>query len=259
MIKIITIKNLVKKEKEFPKGDVFGSIMLWALLSFVILIFFTFLSYINFLVAYLISAVISIGIAQLSYSIVKGQGQDFSIAFQVWTNAKTLKRVGTLLLGYLFVWIGLIMFVVPGIILSYGLGIVPLMLIDEDYQSLSAIETLKKSWELMKNNKMKMFLLQLRYFLIWYGGLSIYLSVNILLIIIFTGPPIIFMGPPSIDSLGLNLTSLFALGLSALLLIPLLIVFSILMAYISSKYYLALALFYEQVKEEKTSLPIERF
>ncbi len=257
MIKIIIIKDLVKKEKEFPKGAVFGSIMLWALMSSVISIFVMFLPLINFIIAYFISAVISIGIAQLSYSIVKGNGQDFSIAFQVCTNTKIFKRAGTLLLGYLFILIGLILFIVPGIILSYAFGLVPFILIDENYQSLSVIETLKKSCELMKKNKMKMFLLFLRYFLVWYVGFFIFSLIIIFSLMTFVNIPMTFVGTPyAVDPMTVNTTTSYAFGLMllVLLLIPVLIGFSVLMAYISSKYYIALALFYEQIKEEKTDL-----
>ncbi len=252
MIKIIIIKDLVKKEKEFPKGAVFGSIMLWRLITFGISIFVVFLPFFNILTSCLIGTVLSIGLAQLSYSIVKGKGQDFSIAFQVCTNTKIFKRVGTLLLGYLFVFIGFILFIVPGIILSYAFGLVSFILIDEDYQSLSTIETLKKSCELMKKNKIKMFLLSLRYFLVWWVGFFILSFVIIFSLKTFIGAPMTTTDPTTVDP-----TTLATLGLLLLALIPVLIGLSILMAFIRSKYYIALALFYEQVKEQKTSLQIE--
>ncbi len=248
MIKIIIIKNLVKKEKEFPKGAVFGSILLWTFITIVISFFFMLVAPVNFIITYLTSVIMSIGLAQLSYSIVKGRGEDFSIALKIWSSG--YKELGTLLLGYLFVFIGLIIFIIPGVILTYGLGIVPFMLIDEDYESLSVIETLKKSCELMKKNKMKMFLLQLRYFLVCYVGRFIFLLIIIFFIMTFTS-----ITP--FGARGMDITAIFALGLSLLLIMPIAIVFALLITYISSKYYIALALFYKQVKEDKAIQAIE--
>ncbi len=241
MIKIIIIKDLVKREKEFPKLTVFVIVFLSGFITVVISSVFMFGGILlSSVVSLLVGGIISIGIAQLSCSIIKGKGEDLSIAFEILTHKEIIKKVSIAALSILIIWIGFLLLIVPGIILSYGLGIVPFMLVDEDYESLSVIETLKKSWELMKNNKVKMFLLQLRYFLVWYAGLAIFSLIVIFSVIAIA------------DSI--NSTVMFELLLLSLFIIPLLIGFSILISYISSKYYIALALFYEQVKEQKTSL-----
>ncbi len=239
---MIIIKNLVKKEKEFPKRTVFGSIILWELILFVIPFFFMIFgraipfNILSQIVLMLSGVVISIGITQLAYSIVKGKGQGFSIAFQFLTNPKTFKKVGILLLSYLIIGIGLILFIVPGIILIYAFGVLPFILIDEDYQSLSAIETLKKSYELMKENKIKLFLLQLRYLVI---------------VVFFTFLEVFII-------LGLDdMIGYLGILLAIVLAVITYLAFIIFLIYISSKYYIALAIFYKQIKEDKTIQSIE--
>ncbi len=242
MIKIIKIKDLVKEEKKFPKIAVFSFLILLLCGVGLVLISLTGVlisppSYIAntvFLTVLIVATTVGfIGITQLSYSIVIGKIKIFSIAFQV----KTLKRVGILLLVVLLLVVLLliylsllsefiaILFFGTGLILSYTFGLVPFILIDEDYQSLDTIETLKKSYELMKKNKMKMLLLQLRYFLGWVVG---YLVTTLAYDSRF------FLLPPQLT-------------------IP----FVILMVYIASKYQIAFAIFYKQIKEDRTSQPIE--
>ncbi len=265
MIQIITIKDVVKKEKEFPNGTIFAFMFLWTVLVAIILFIgfdfssfvFSFdfsdissdpayynvvkLGFINQLIGFLIGSVFLVGIAQLSYSIVRGKGKDLSIAFQVWTNKKIFKRMLAVILSYVIMWIGLILLIVPGIILYYAFISVRYILIDEDYQSLSVIETLKKSWELMKNNKMKLFLLQLKYFLpfiIFTFVASIIFTILLVILIIME-------------------ISISLIPLILLLLIPFIIGAYVYSFYIYSKYYIALAIFYKQIKEDNTIQPIE--
>ncbi len=253
MTKIIKIKDLVKMEKEFSKSAVFGFTILWALITYIIFNFFVpNAMYVNLMIAMsfmilpqiiisLISnAVVTVGISNLCYSIVREKGKNLSIAFQVCTNTKIFKRVGTLLLSYLIIWIGLILFIIPGIILYYAFTSVKYILIDDDYQSFNAIETLKKSYQLMKNNKMKIFLLQLRYFLGWV------LAIFVILIMLFTLLTMRLHAP----------SENFLPGL--LILMVMFVTSTILFAYIQARYQIAFAVFYQQLKEDKTSQPVEK-
>ncbi len=251
---MITIKNIVKKEKEFlPKNNSGNLFMqLWGVITLIIIVIgfdFSDVSYghpsnnivqfgiINQLIVILISSVFSIGISQLSYSIVREKGEKFSIAFQVFTNTKIFKRMFTMILSYIIVCIGLILLIIPGIILSYAFALVPFVLIDEDYQSLSITETLKKSWELMKNNKMKLFHLQLKYFLPF---ILLIIGISIIAGILFL-----------IYSIGLGTATAGAV------IVPWGGVLFMILSQYYSKYCIALAIFYKQIKEDKTVQPIE--
>ncbi len=264
VIKIITIKDIVKKEKEFPKGTIFAFVFLWTVIVTIIMfIGFDFSGFvssfdfsdissdptyynivkfgiINQLIVTLIGSVFAIGVAQLSYSIVRGKGKELSIAFQVWTDTKIFKRTLIAILSIISIRIGLKLLIVPGIFLTYVFGVLSFILIDEDYHSLSVIETLKKSWELMKNNKMNLFLLQLKYFLPFFIFTLVFSIVfSILLVILIV--------------MGISVSLIIIL----LLLTPLIIGAFVYSFYIYSKYYIALAIFYKQIKEDKTIQPIE--
>jgi uncharacterized membrane protein len=64
----------------------------------------------------------------------------------------------TFLMEFLYViaiMIGFCLFIIPGIILIVGLMMAPYILKDD--QGISAMDALKKSWELTKGHKMKLF------------------------------------------------------------------------------------------------------
>lgn len=69
------------------------------------------------------------------------------------------------LIQKLVVGLGMVLFIIPGIILALGLSLVTYISIDEE--SLSAVDTLKKSWELMKGYKGRLFLFGFS-FIGWY-------------------------------------------------------------------------------------------
>ena len=68
---------------------------------------------------------------------------------------------GTLLLRDIFITLGCILLLIPGIILAYSYRLVPYIVVDEP--NLSATEALKRSKELMYGNRWKSFLLDLSF------------------------------------------------------------------------------------------------
>ena len=58
--------------------------------------------------------------------------------------------------------IGMILLVIPGIIISYGLSMTYFILSDD--KEISATDAMRKSWEMMKGYKWKLFCLQIRFF-----------------------------------------------------------------------------------------------
>jgi len=71
------------------------------------------------------------------------------------------KVLGTMLLQVLAIIGGMILFVIPGIILSFAYAIVPLVL--RDNPELSAVEVLQKSRMMMKGHKWELFFLYLSF------------------------------------------------------------------------------------------------
>ncbi len=69
--------------------------------------------------------------------------------------------LGTFILLYLAVFVGFILFVVPGIILSFAYALVPFIL--HDHPELSATETMWMSRMMMKGHKWELFVLELSF------------------------------------------------------------------------------------------------
>jgi uncharacterized membrane protein len=69
------------------------------------------------------------------------------------------------LLMAIFIGIGLILFIIPGIIVAYGLSLAPYLLSDDP--SKGAMNCIKESWALMKGNKWRKFVLDLSFIGWW--------------------------------------------------------------------------------------------
>lgn len=76
--------------------------------------------------------------------------QEVSVIGYPFKNNYT-KNVLTMFLQSVFLAIGLILLIVPGLILSFGFAAVPYLLVQKP--ELSAMDTLKLSWEVMKGHK----------------------------------------------------------------------------------------------------------
>ena len=67
---------------------------------------------------------------------------------------KWLNILGVSVIEYLVISVGFILFIIPGIILALGLTMSSLIVIDTD---LGPVESIKKSWEMMKGYKWNYF------------------------------------------------------------------------------------------------------
>lgn len=107
--------------------------------------------------AIVVGSVLRIGLSK--YFIDFQDGKDVSFKTITEPFAKQyIQAVVAKLLVNAATFLGLLFFVVPGIILTYGLYLVPYLMADDP--TLSAIDAMKKSWTLMKGQKFRLFALR---------------------------------------------------------------------------------------------------
>jgi uncharacterized membrane protein len=76
----------------------------------------------------------------------------------LWNPAPIWRFLGAELLALLIILVGLVLFLIPGIIASLGLSFAPYIVVD---RGLGPVESLKESWRITKGNKWRIFLLGL--------------------------------------------------------------------------------------------------
>lgn len=136
---------------------------------------------INFLIS-IISIPFVYGMLKYSMDLKTGK-QEIKTLFKFYIDMDLFfKTIGSYLLQYLYIMLKYMLFIIPGIIAYYQYALVEYLIIKEPEIKISG--AVKKSKELMKNNKRKLFLLQLS-FLGWYILiLMIMVSVEIIAICI---------------------------------------------------------------------------
>lgn len=110
----------------------------------------------------IITGILSIATACYFVSLVRGQITPDAIGTTVEGVKKNI--TGTIIAGVLqtlFVGLGIIFFIIPGIILSYAFSMVFYVL--NDHPEMGAMEALKESMRLMKGHKMQFFCLSLSF------------------------------------------------------------------------------------------------
>ena len=111
------------------------------------------------IVSVLISALISVGYAQFNLDLVDGEKP------RIVTMFSKGKQVGTAIIAnilvFLRVFIGTILFIIPGIIASFQYAMVNYVIADNP--GISAGEALKMSKEMMRGNKFRLFRLSLSF------------------------------------------------------------------------------------------------
>ncbi len=130
--------------------------------------------------AFLVGNVIRVGIAGIRLSAYRKESfrtEDLFIAFKQYGRC-----VGTMALYTLFVVIGTILFIVPGIIVAYGLYEVPFLLAEDP--SLSGMDAIRRSWNDMKGHKGELFGLELSFI----GWILLTILTFGILAIFYTGP-----------------------------------------------------------------------
>lgn len=130
------------------------------------------------LLVLLISGPMELGFAIFSLNIARQNNPQFSNLFD------GFQSFGNVLLSYILILIatlaGLVVLIVPGIIIALGLSMTYFILAED--RSLTATEALKKSWEMMEGQKMRLFGLILR-FIPWYLLTVFTLFIGLLFVI----------------------------------------------------------------------------
>lgn len=104
--------------------------------------------------------VITVGMCKICLRAYRGEEFEVGDLFSFF-NADYLRIVGAMALVTLFVAIGFILLIVPGIIAVMGLSRVPYLLADGD--PASGMDLIKKSWDIMKGHKNEYFVFGLTF------------------------------------------------------------------------------------------------
>ena len=126
--------------------------------------------------------VFQVGGAKLYLDGYRGLNWSFSDLLYGFKNGRYWRNVGAMALMTLFIVIGFLCFVIPGIILSYCFAQVPYILAEDD--SISAMGALRSSWNLMDGKKADLFVFGLS-FLGWILLCALTMGV---LAIFYVGP-----------------------------------------------------------------------
>jgi uncharacterized membrane protein len=155
---MISNKDLVEKTKPILKGS-YLQVFVCLLLASVLPQIFLSISPENILLNVLsvcVSAYIQVGIALYCLGVYKGNEVGFSTIFSRFNGLKPILFM--LLLGVAIV-LGLILFVVPGIIIALMYSQVFFILAEDP--DVGVIEAFNLSNQMMKNNKWQLFMLNL--------------------------------------------------------------------------------------------------
>jgi len=108
------------------------------------------------LLFWLVGAYMAGGFITLALKAARGQETSFGDLFG---GGRYLGRfLVTGIVGGLVVGLGLLLCVVPGYIVAYGLSLAGFLIVDQD---LSGVDALKRSWELTKGHKVNIFIFHL--------------------------------------------------------------------------------------------------
>lgn len=130
-----------------------------AISTYLVLIFLSIAANLVPYASILVAGPFALGIAMFSLKLARDEEaelNDIFDGFQYFVNA-----LAAHLLMMLFVVLGMIFFIVPGIIIALGLS--QTMFILADNPELSPIKALEKSWEMMKGYKWDYFIMGLRF------------------------------------------------------------------------------------------------
>jgi len=126
---------------------------------------------------------IAFGFQKNILNVCRGRPVDLGEFFRVKPMVIVNFIVGTAIVG-VAVMVGLILFVVPGIILAYMMLLTPYLIIDRE---MGPIEAIKESCRLTKGHKMDMF------FGIFVGGLVANALSVLIITVVFTVPMMCFL------------------------------------------------------------------
>ncbi len=126
-----------------------------------------------------VSGAFSVGSATFFLNIVQGKQERLEDIFEGF-KTNYLASLLALVLTFFVVFLGFLLLIIPGIILAIGLS-QTFYILAEDKQ-ITAVDAMKKSWDMMNGYKVKYLLLGLLYFLMAIAGL-LALGVGLLFVI----------------------------------------------------------------------------
>ena len=109
----------------------------------------------------LVGNVVSVGLAKVGLSAYRGESFGILDLFHGFKNGRYGRNVGAMALSTLFVLLGLMAFIIPGIIIGLGLFPLPYLLAEDD--EISGMDAIRKAWSISSGYKGNIFLFQLSF------------------------------------------------------------------------------------------------
>ncbi len=110
---------------------------------------------------------LSVGSATFFLRIVRGGQERLEDIFEGF-KTNYIASLLALILSFIVIVLGLLLLIIPGIILALGLSQIFYILADD--KKITAVDAMKKSWDMMNGYKLKYFLLNLLYLLMFIAG-----------------------------------------------------------------------------------------
>lgn len=106
------------------------------------------------MVGMVVSVFVSLGL--INFSLSAHDNIETVTIGDLWNPAPFWRFLGAYILVALTIFVGLLLFVIPGIIASLGLGFAPYLAID---RALGPVDAYQGSWQITKGNKLQLLLL----------------------------------------------------------------------------------------------------
>jgi uncharacterized membrane protein len=155
-------KDLMAQSRALLVGK-WGTVALATLVYFIAAVALQLISkyipFIGFLVVLAVSGPLALGYVTYMLSFARGGTPDIPVIFSGFNNF--VKAMCVYLLMMVIIIVGFVLLIVPGIIASLALAMCWFVMLDKP--ELGVVDVLKESYDLMQNNKWKLFCLVLRF------------------------------------------------------------------------------------------------
>ena len=152
-------KEIMIKARESLKGH-WGIAIGAVLLNAVILIGIQIIPIAGKVIYLLIAGAMSLGLSTIMLSLVRGEETKIGHLFDGFSRFGT--TLAALLLQTLFIILWMLLLIIPGIVAAYSYSMTFYILVDD--KSISAIDAIRKSKQMMMGNKWKLLCLSFRFF-----------------------------------------------------------------------------------------------
>lgn len=110
---------------------------------------------------FLVANVLTLGRASAMLKLYRGIFTSVDEVFVGFKGGRYGKSVGTMALTTLFTALGLICFIIPGIIVAYGLSMAPYILLENP--NMKPMDVISRSWQITKGHKGDLFVVSLSF------------------------------------------------------------------------------------------------